>query len=120
MDTVGVGAQMEEIAAQHLRAAGLKIEQRNYRCRQGEIDLIARDGDILVFVEVRYRRSDQYGGAGASVDRRKQRKLLAAASNYLQQRKLDCPCRFDVIAIDGAIEGGTHKLHWITGAFEAM
>lgn len=107
---------MEEAAAQHLRAAGLKILSRNYRCRQGEIDLIARDGDTLVFVEVRYRRSSHFGGAGASVDRRKQRKLLAAANSYLMRYKLDCPCRFDVVAI----EGDSNSIHWIDGAFEAV
>lgn len=113
--TGNVGAQMEEAAARHLQHAGLKLEARNYRCRRGEIDLIARDGDTLVFVEVRYRRNSRYGSAGATVDHRKQRKLLAAADNYLQQHKLDCPCRFDVVAI----EGDAGNIQWITNAFGA-
>ncbi|WP_377517498.1 YraN family protein [Microbulbifer taiwanensis] len=112
-----VGAQMEEVAARHLRDAGLTLLTRNYRSRRGEIDLIARDGDTLVFVEVRYRRSSRFGSAGASVDARKQQKLLATAQSYLQQYRLDCPCRFDVFAIDGAAEGDTQNIQWLKDAF---
>ncbi|WP_295798833.1 YraN family protein [uncultured Microbulbifer sp.] len=124
MDTTTVGTQMEVVAAQHLRAAGLKILECNFKSRFGEIDLIARDGETLVFVEVRFRRSNRFGGAGMSVDWRKQRKLHATASNYLQYRRLDCPCRFDVIAIEHA--GGAPAGHgetpplnieWIKNAF---
>ena len=111
-----VGAAMEEAAARHLQAAGLRIAQRNYRCRRGEIDLIAWDGGTLVFVEVRFRRNDQFGSASSTVDRRKQDKLLATAENYLQRHKLDCPCRFDVVAI----EGGPDNIQWIPHAFEAQ
>lgn len=106
---------MEEAAARYLQGAGLVIEDRNYRCRLGEIDLIARDGNTLVFVEVRYRRNNRYGTAGATVDARKQRKLLATADSYLQQFKLECPCRFDVVAI----EGDAQNIQWIRDAFGA-
>lgn len=106
---------MEEAAARYLQAAGLKLVARNYRSRRGEIDLIARDGGTLVFVEVRYRRSSRFGSAGASVDARKQQKLLATAHSYLQQKKLDCPCRFDVVAI----EGDAQNIQWIKNAFGA-
>lgn len=106
---------MEEAAARYLHAAGLKLVERNYRGRRGEIDLIARDGDTLVFVEVRYRRSSLYGSASASVDYRKQRKLLATANSYLHRYRLDCPCRFDVIAI----EGSAQNIQWIKDAFGA-
>lgn len=106
---------MEDAAARYLQRAGLSIERRNYRCRRGEIDLIARDGDTLVFVEVRYRRDNRYGSASATVDTRKQSKLLATADSYLQQFKLECPCRFDVVAI----EGDTQNIQWIRGAFGA-
>lgn len=109
----GTGAQMEAAAAEYLQRAGLRIEARNFHCRRGEIDLIARDGDTLVFVEVRFRRDSRYGGAGATVDANKQRKLLAAAETYLQRHKLDCPCRFDVMAIDGSAD----NIQWITNAF---
>lgn len=106
---------MEEAAARYLQRAGLSIERRNYRCRRGEIDLIARDGDTLVFVEVRYRRNNRYGSASATVDARKQSKLLATADSYLQHFKLECPCRFDVVAI----EGDAQNIQWIRGAFGA-
>lgn len=124
MDTTTIGTRMEVVAAQHLRAAGLEILERNFKSRFGEIDLIAREGNVLVFVEVRFRRSNRFGGAGLSVDWRKQRKLHATASNYLQYRRLDCPCRFDVIAIergDAASATGPEafnlKIDWIKNAF---
>ena len=114
-NSADVGAQMEELAARYLQRAGLRIEARNYHCRQGEIDLVARDGDTLVFVEVRFRKDSRFGGAGATVDARKQGKLLASADRYLQEHRLDCPCRFDVIAIDGSAD----NINWITNAFGA-
>ncbi|SDZ93197.1 YraN family protein [Microbulbifer marinus] len=114
-----VGARMEEAAARYLQAAGLTLIERNFRSRRGEIDLIARDEDTVVFAEVRYRRSDRFGSAGATVDARKQQKLLATAHSYLQQKKLDCPCRFDVIAIDGATDGEGQNIQWIKNAFGA-
>ncbi|WP_237066215.1 YraN family protein [Microbulbifer guangxiensis] len=117
-ETGSIGARMEEVAASYLAAAGITVVEQNYRTRCGEIDLVARDGDSLVFVEVRYRRSAAFGGAAASVDRRKQRKLLAAAESYLQQRRLDCPCRFDVVAIEGS--GDDRQIQWIQSAFNAL
>lgn len=110
---------MEETAARYLQAAGLTLLERNYRGRRGEIDLIARDGDTVVFTEVRYRRSDRFGSAGATVDARKQQKLLTTAYSYLQRERLDCPCRFDVIAIDGAPDGEGLTIQWIKNAFGA-
>lgn len=110
-----IGASMEDAAAHYLQRAGLSVVERNYRSRHGEIDLIARESDTIVFVEVRFRRSNRFGGAGASVDTRKQQKLLATAQSYLQQHKLDCPCRFDVLAIDGDAQ----NIQWIKNAFEA-
>ncbi|MFA0812097.1 YraN family protein [Microbulbifer epialgicus] len=110
-----VGAHMEGAAALYLQRAGLCVIERNYRSRHGEIDLIAREGDTVVLVEVRFRRSNRFGGAGASVDRRKQQKLLHTAQSYLQQHKLDCPCRFDILAIDGDAQ----NIQWIKNAFEA-
>ncbi len=106
---------MEEAAARYLQAAGLTVIARNYRSRRGEIDLIANDGDTLVFAEVRYRSNNRFGTAGATVDRRKQQKLLATAQSYLLQNKLDCPCRFDVIAIEGDVQ----NIQWIKNAFGA-
>lgn len=109
------GAAAEDLAAAFLARRGLAIVERNYRCRGGEIDLIARDATTLVFVEVRYRRSRQFGGAGASVDARKQARILVAARHYLAQRG-EVPCRCDVVALD-ALEPG--RIEWIKDAFGA-
>ena len=117
MDTTSIGNRMEAEAERHLTAAGLRIVERNFRGRFGEIDLIARDGNTLVFVEVRYRRNRLFGGAGISVDQRKQRKLLLTANGYLQVRRLDCPCRFDVITIEQGQRGEPLNLDWIQNAF---
>ena len=117
MDTTSIGNRMEAEAERHLIAAGLRIVERNFRGRFGEIDLIARDGKTLVFVEVRYRRNRQFGGAGLSVDYRKQRKLLTTANGYLQLRRLDCPCRFDVITIEQGQHSAALNIEWIQNAF---
>jgi putative endonuclease len=94
------GIAAEELAARHLAAHGLRIVARNYRCRFGEIDLIAKEGETLVFVEVRLRRGGQFGGALASITRTKQRKLLATARHYLSGLRAVPPCRFDAILLD--------------------
>lgn len=108
------GQAAEAEACRHLQQQGLELIERNYRCRQGEIDLIMRDGKSTVFVEVRYRSNPNFGGAAASVDPRKQGKLIATASHYLQQHHAlaQQPARFDVIAI----APGT--LEWIRDAFQ--
>lgn len=108
----GLAAEAE--ACRHLQQQGLELIERNYRCRQGEIDLIMKDGKSTVFVEVRYRSNPNFGGAAASVDPRKQGKLIATASHYLQQHHAlaQQPARFDVIAI----APGT--LEWIRDAFQ--
>lgn len=93
---------------------GLFIKERNFRCRSGEIDLIAGDGRYLVFVEVKYRHSGENGWASAAVDRRKQRAVSRAAEFYLVRHgyREDTPCRFDVVAIDG------DRMEWIPNAFD--
>ena len=95
------GEQAENTAAGWLTAMGLVILQRNFRCRCGEIDIIAREGEVLVFVEVRLRSHPGFAGAHASVDPRKQRRLIRAAQVYLQRhpRWAGNPCRFDVIGL---------------------
>jgi len=95
------GARAEALAAEFLAARGLVIVNRNFRTRHGEIDLIARDGDTLVFVEVRLRSSARYGGAGASVTAGKRERLIAASLAYLAQIGHEPPCRFDAILLDG-------------------
>ena len=110
------GAQAEERAARFLERQGLAILARNFRTRLGEIDLVARDGQTLVFIEVRLRVSRAFGGAQASVDARKQAKLLAAARLYLSRLKAEPPCRFDVVTFEDAL---AESPRWLQGAFGA-
>ena len=101
------GAAAEGLAARFLVARGLVIVQRNYRCRGGEIDLIARDGTTLVFVEVRTRRGAYPGMAALSITRTKARKLLVAVERYIEQHPdaADMPLRIDVVAIELGRDG---------------
>jgi putative endonuclease len=98
---VNAGAAAESLAAEFLQSRGLAVVERNYRCRGGEIDLIARDGSTLVFVEVRLRRSDSFGGARASITAAKRRRLKYAAGLFLSRLDREPPCRFDAILLDG-------------------
>jgi len=107
-----VGKDAEARAEHFLQHEGLKPVARNYRCRGGEIDLVMRDGEHLVFVEVRYRSRDDFGGAAASVGRNKQRRLILAAQHYLQSSRWRGPCRFDVVAF-----GKEQARTWIRDAF---
>lgn len=108
------GEEAEELAARFLASRGLAIVARNYRSRFGEVDLVARDGDTLVFVEVRARSWSAYGGAAGSVDARKQRRIAAAARLYLSHLHAEPPCRFDVITLQGPHGSPA----WIRGAFD--
>lgn len=109
------GRAAEDLACHYLAERGLVLLERNYRCRRGEIDLILRDTDTLVFVEVRYRGQGRFGSAAESVDRHKQMRLAACARQYLQARPhtVRTCCRFDVVAIDGP----DCKIEWIRDAF---
>lgn len=106
------GARAEEQAARFLAARGLTILARNYRCRGGEIDLVCRDGAILVFVEVRLRSGRSFGGAAASITPAKQRRIVLAARHYLAGRRWPA-CRFDAVLLDG------ESIEWIRNAFDA-
>ena len=114
------GRNAESYARKYLERRGLKFLEANYRCRPGEIDLIMRDSSTVVFVEVRYRRNQNYGGALESIDHRKQRKLRAAAEHYLQRRRIGTgsPCRFDVVLITGAVNDAADRaqVDWISNA----
>ncbi len=99
------GARAEALAADYLRAQGLAIVARNFRTRFGEIDLIARDRDALVFVEVRMRRSRRFGGAIASITAAKRRRLVSAANGYLAMIGREPPCRFDAVVMQGLDPG---------------
>ncbi len=110
---------MEVLAGKHLRRQGLKIVQRNFLASRGEIDLICRDGETLVFVEVRYRRTGNLTNAAESICPRKQQRLIHAAQYYLQKKRLwHLPCRFDALLIEGDENRGYH-IDWIPNAFTA-
>jgi putative endonuclease len=107
------GAAAEELAAVFLQRRGLEITSRNYRCRFGEIDLVALDGKTLVFVEVRQRKSEDYGGAAASITQDKRARLLRTARHYLARNRDQPPCRFDAVLI----RGEPPQIEWIQNAF---
>ena len=107
------GAQAEQVAAQFLQKNGLRLLQRNFRCRFGEIDLILRDGETLIFAEVRQRSRGDFGGAAASIDAHKQRRLILTAQHYLASLPRIPPCRFDAVLLDAA-----NNVEWIKNAFE--
>jgi putative endonuclease len=109
------GARAEELCAELMRRAGLRVLARNWRCRHGEIDLVAEEGATLVFAEVRFRSGDGFGGAAESVTTAKQARLVAAARLYLMRRP-EAVCRFDVLLLD-SLE--TSRIRWIRNAFAA-
>ena len=106
------------MAAEYLQERGLKVIARNLRCKAGELDLVCRDGEVLAIVEVRQRRRADYGGALASVDASKQRKIIRAARFLLEQRAdfSAMRLRFDVVAVQGRPDGA-HHVCWIKDAF---
>ena len=109
----------ESLALKHLKARGCEILAQNYRVRRGEIDLIAQDGEFIVFVEVKTRRSLRFGLPQAAVTLQKQRQISKVALAYLQaQNLLDAPCRFDVIAIHLSPQLELLRLEQIESAFD--
>lgn len=115
------GADFELASRRLLESHGLTIVASNYRCRSGEIDIVAREGQTLVFVEVRARSNARYASAAASVDARKQQRLERAALHFLQRSPHRLPaCRFDVIAWQRAGSGDEWQPQWIRQAFGSM
>lgn len=104
------GREAEARAAGHLEGRGLRVVARNFRIRGGEIDLVCRDGRVLVFVEVRLRSRADFGGAAASITAAKRRRIVLAAQHYLAGQPA-CDCRFDCVLIDDG------QLEWIRNAF---
>jgi len=116
------GESIELEAANFLIDKGMTLVCRNFQCKLGEIDLIMQDKGVLVFVEVRYRRSSRFGSAVATVDRRKQIKLLRTAQFYLQRSGLRdrLPCRFDVLGISPYSSSCDLVYDWIKAAFTSI
>ena len=108
-----VGVKAEKHALLFLEKQGLALICQNYYCRFGEIDLIMKNHDTLIFIEVRYRKNNDFGGALASITKRKQAKIVKTAKHYLAQLDNEPYCRFDVIAIDEA----SNSPQWIKNAF---
>jgi len=110
------GAAAEDAAIAHLQSRGLALIARNYRCPAGELDGVMLERGALVFVEVRYRNTDRFGGAARSVDALKQRKLQRAAESFLQSCAVEfTACRFDVVAVSG--RGPAYQIEWLKDAF---
>ena len=107
------GEPAENLAAAFLEREGLKILERNYRCRFGEIDLVALSGAALVFVEVRARESEAFGGAAGSITPAKRRRIVAAARHYLVRHRVRRACRFDVVLI----RGRSQEIEWLADVF---
>ncbi|HXH24483.1 MAG TPA: YraN family protein [Vicinamibacterales bacterium] len=113
-----LGRSGEDLACRELQRRGYSILDRRYRTRFGEIDIVARDGDVTVFVEVKTRTGDDFGGAAAGVTGWKQRRIAQMAADYLVRHGLhDRPCRFDVVAVD--LAGGRPRVEVYQDAFEA-
>jgi putative endonuclease len=120
MDRADLGRTAEQIAAEHLRRHGLEVLTRNFRRRNGEIDIVAREGEVLAIVEVRTRSSELFGGGAASVDGWKRHKIIRATQQLLQQQQdlARLRVRFDVIVVHGA-DSAHPRVEWIQHAFDA-
>ena len=103
MNNRQVGSNYEQLAAEYLKEKGMTILEMNFHNRSGEIDIIAKDGEYICFVEVKYRTTNQYGSPLEAVNYRKQQQIRKVALYYLMRNGLNewTPCRFDVIAFEG-------------------
>jgi putative endonuclease len=116
---VARGKQAEDTACRYLIENGLKLIEKNYKCRSGEIDLVMQHNDSIVFVEVRYRHNNRFGSGAESVIKRKQEKIILTALHYLQSHRKSAASasRFDVISIQA--DCGKTDIQWIQNAFQA-
>jgi len=112
------GDKAEQVACDYLQRQSLKLITSNFTSRYGEIDLIMKDDkqENTVFIEVRYRKNKQFGGAAASVTPKKQQRIIKTSLHYMQQHDANASARFDVVAIEGDITG-EYALEWIVNAF---
>jgi putative endonuclease len=114
MQTREQGLLAERLALRFLSKQGLKLIDQNYHCRGGEIDLIMQDGDTLVFVEVRYRKSNAFGSAVETVNYTKQQRIIHTAQHYIQaKQKYSFNCRFDIVGIND-----NNQIEWLKDAFQ--
>jgi putative endonuclease len=119
MQRQALGKQGEDLAVAELERLGNAILARRYRTRHGEIDIVARDEATIVFVEVKAKETAEFGTAAEAVTVRKQRRVVSMAVDYLARNRLTGhPCRFDVVAIDGAGESAVLTVY--RGAFAAV
>ena len=122
LTTKSIGDATEQAALAFLMTQGLTLLVKNYHSRYGEIDIVMADGKMIVFVEVRYRKNNVYGGGASSITRNKQQKLIKTANHYLQQQQANVECRFDVIDMSPAGFTATKNhqpfnFNWIKNAF---
>ncbi len=119
MNKRALGAGYESMACEYIEKSNGIIKERNFRCRQGEIDIIAREDKYLCFVEVKYRTGEKYGDAASAVNYAKQKKICDAARFYLYMHKYpdDTPVRYDVLTVTSG-EGGIAEFNWIKNAFD--
>lgn len=118
LDRRMVGIEGEAVARRFLEGLGFRIVEENFACALGEIDLIAQEGDVLVFVEVKTRRSARFGGPAEAVHRRKQRQIVRVAEAYLRERRLRVPCRVDVVAVSFPPQSSEPRVELIRNAVE--
>ncbi|MDI6781438.1 MAG: YraN family protein [bacterium] len=112
-ERINLGRYGEEKAANYLIKQGIKILEKNYRCGYGEVDIIAKDRDTLVFVEVKTRKTSTYLSPFLAINKHKQLQISKVALHYLLEKKLKgIPCRFDVVTVVD------EEIQWIKGAFE--
>ena len=119
-ERLSLGKKGEELALAQLKALKYRILERNFKCRLGEVDIIARDKNTLVFIEVKTRTTDAFGPPHLAVHRRKQRQIVRAAQWYLaEQRTPDAASRFDVLAVTMRKDGSPPRIDWVKNAFPA-
>ena len=114
---IALGKSGEDLACRELERRGYAIVARRFRVRSGELDIVARDGGVLVFVEVKTRAGRRFGSAAEAVTAAKQRRIARLAHEYLLRHRMsDCPCRFDVVSVQ--IDAGTPAVEIIRNAFD--
>ncbi|HET7854021.1 MAG: YraN family protein [candidate division NC10 bacterium] len=118
LDRRAVGLEGEAVARRFLKGLGFRIVEENFNCPLGEIDLIVEDGDILVFVEVKTRRSTRFGTPAEAVHARKQRQILRVAEAYMRERRFRGPCRVDVVAVEFPGQGTEARVELIRNAVQ--